>query len=126
MKNVQQEQRVIESVPADHPEVVMTDPARELRLSPTVIHALQHWATVQPANNAYTFLNGDDHVKRLSYGELHRVVFGLAAHLRREYPKGERIVLVMGPGLAYIVGFLACAAAGVIPAPLYPPASEKD
>ncbi len=126
MKNVQLEQRVIESVPADHPEVVMTDPARELRLSPTVIHALQHWATVQPVNTAYTFVNGDDHVKRLSYGELHRVVFGLAAHLRREYPKGERIVLVMGPGLAYVVGFLACAAAGVIPAPLYPPASEKD
>src|SRR5262249_15976505 len=88
--------------------------------------ALQHWATVQPANNAYTFLNGDDHVERLSYGELHRVVFGLAAHLRRAHPKGERIVLVMGPGLAYLVGFLACAAAGVIPAPLYPPASKTD
>jgi acyl-CoA synthetase (AMP-forming)/AMP-acid ligase II/alkylation response protein AidB-like acyl-CoA dehydrogenase/acyl carrier protein len=126
MKNVQQEQRVIESVPAGHREVVMTDHASELRLSPTIIQALHHWATLQPANNAFTFLSGDDHVERLSYGELHRAVFGLAAHLRRTYPKGERIVLVMGPGLSYVVGFLACAAAGLIPAPLYPPASEKD
>jgi acyl-CoA synthetase (AMP-forming)/AMP-acid ligase II/alkylation response protein AidB-like acyl-CoA dehydrogenase/acyl carrier protein len=126
MNSVQQEQRVIENVPADHREVVMTDHASELRLSPTVIHALQHWATVQPASNAYTFLSGDDHVERLSYGELHGAVFGLAAYLRRTYARGERIILVMGPGLHYVVGFLACAAAGVVAAPLYPPASEKD
>ena len=126
MKNVQQEQRVIENGSADHREVVMTDRASELRLSPTIIHALQHWATVQPASNAYTFLRGNDHVERLSYGELHGAVGSLAAHLRRAYPRGERIILVMGPGLHYVVGFLACAAAGIVPAPLYPPASEKD
>jgi acyl-CoA synthetase (AMP-forming)/AMP-acid ligase II/alkylation response protein AidB-like acyl-CoA dehydrogenase/acyl carrier protein len=116
MNNVQQKQRVIESVTAD-----------DLQLSPTVIHALRHWACVQPAKNAYTFLSGSDWPEQpISYGELAARVSGLAAVLRRDGLRGERILLVMRSGLEYIISFLACAAAGVIAVPLYPPASDKD
>ncbi|WP_158501823.1 AMP-binding protein [Vitiosangium sp. GDMCC 1.1324] len=105
----------------------MTDRADDLRFSPTIVHTLRHWALVQPAKNAYTFLSGNERPEQpISYGELARAVFGLAAHFRREGMRGERVLLVMRSGLEYIVGFLACAAAGAIAAPLYPPASDKD
>ena len=119
MNHVQQEQRVIESVIAAR--------AGELQLSPTVFHALRHWARVQPAKNAYTFLGGSDRPERpISYGELAARVTGLAAVLRRDGLRGARILLVMGSGLEYIISFLACGAAGAIAVPLYPPASDKD
>jgi acyl-CoA synthetase (AMP-forming)/AMP-acid ligase II/alkylation response protein AidB-like acyl-CoA dehydrogenase/acyl carrier protein len=126
---VQPEQRSTTGTQADHREVVMTERADELQLSSTVIHALRHWAAVHPAKAAYTFLRGDERdpqVERTSYGELHRTVAGIAAQLRRDGLQGERIILVMEPGLAYLIGFLACAAAGAVAAPLYPPAGEKD
>jgi len=107
----------------------MTEHADELRLPSTVVHALRHWAAVQPAKDAYSFLRGDGReprVERISYGELQRAVLGIAAQLRRDDLQGERIVLVMEPGLEYLVGFLACAAAGAVAAPLYPPVNEKD
>ncbi len=121
-----QQQRVLEG-PAASLELVMTDSADDLRVSPTIVHALRHWARVQPEKNAYTFLSGRDRPEQpISYGELARAVFGLAAHFRREGMRGERIPLVMRSGLEYIVGFLACAAAGAVAAPLYPPTSDKD
>ena len=119
MNHVQQEQRVIESVIAAR--------ADDLQLSPTVIHALRHWARVQPTKNAYTFLSGGDRPEQpISYGELAARVAGLAAVLRRDGLRGARILLVMGSGLEYIISFLACSAAGAIAVPLYPPASDKD
>ncbi|WP_163778359.1 AMP-binding protein [Myxococcus vastator] len=105
----------------------MTDSADALRFSPTLVHALRHWAQVQPQKNAFTYLSGRDQPEQpITYGELARTVFGVAAHLEREGFRGERVLIVMRSGLEYIVGFLACAAAGAIAAPLYPPASDKD
>lgn len=116
MNNVQPKQRVIEGVTAD-----------DLQFSPTVIHALRQWARVQPAKNAYTFLSGSDRPEEpISYGELAARVSSLAAVLRRDGLRGERVLLVMGSGLEYIISFLACAAAGAIAVSLYPPASDKD
>lgn len=116
----------ITSAQADHREVVLTERADQLRLPSTVIHALRHWAAVHPAKHAYTFLHADERVDRISYGELARAALGVAAQLQRDGLRGERIVLVMGPGLDYLVGFLACAAAGAVAVPLYPPAGEHD
>ncbi|MDC0708894.1 AMP-binding protein [Stigmatella sp. ncwal1] len=127
MTHVQPEQRVIENPTGVDREKVMADHANALRFSPTLVHTLRHWAQVQPGKNAYTFLSGRELPEQLiSYEELARTVFGLAAHLRREGLHGERVLLVMRSGLEYIVGFLACTAAGAIAVPLYPPASDKD
>ncbi|TSC31741.1 AMP-binding protein [Corallococcus sp. Z5C101001] len=127
MTHVQPEQRVIENPTGAGRELVMTDRADALHLSPTLVHTLRHWARVQPGKNAYTFLSGRESPEQLiSYHELARTVFGLAAHFRREGLRGERVLLVMRSGLEYIVGFLACTAAGAIAVPLYPPASDKD
>src|SRR5262249_52404408 len=50
--------------------------AGDLQLSPTVTHALWHWARVQPAKNAYTFLSGGDRPEQpISYVDEDGFVF---------------------------------------------------
>src|SRR6185295_254918 len=57
----------------------------------------------------------------LTAADLDRRSRGLASTLQEQFPRGARVVLLLPPGLDYVVAYWACLYAGVIPVPAYPP-----
>ena len=89
-----------------------------LDTSRTILDCLEHYATLIPAQRAYTFLvNGEDQERVLSYRELHRRarIFGLAL---RQCGLSKKAVLLLFPsGLDFIVAFFGCQYAGAVAVP---------
>ncbi|MBX2866033.1 MAG: fatty acyl-AMP ligase [Leptolyngbyaceae cyanobacterium MAG.088] len=110
---------------------VSTEPLRDNFLSPTVaaetqfltlVDVLCHRAKVQPEKLAYVFLKGGEvEEESLTYAQLHRRVCSVAAFLQSQLVVGERVLLAYQPGLDFVLAFLACLYAGMIPVPAYPP-----
>ncbi len=96
--------------------------------APTVLHAFRRQARQRPAKTAIRFLPegsadaGDEDIA--SYAALEQRVDGIAAFLHAAGAAGERVLLLMPPGIDYIAGFLACVAAGALAVPAYPPGSS--
>ncbi|MFM9611969.1 AMP-binding protein [Streptomyces sp. V2] len=86
----------------------------------TLPAALSHWAAVRPDDTAYVFASpqGDTEV---SYRELERSALSVAAFLRTTARPGDRVLLLLPPGLDYLTAFLGCLYAGTVAVPLYPP-----
>jgi len=83
---------------------------------------LDHRAGAQPELEIYRFVQDGDHViARLTCRELAARVHRLAGVLAGAGLVGERALLLYPPGIDFIVAFLACAYAGVIAVPVYPP-----
>lgn len=90
------------------------------RDSSTILTQLSMHATLKPQAPLFSFLR-DDHLTTFGFGQVQRRVAGAAAAIARVCVPGDRAVLLFPHGVEFIVGFLACLQAGVIPAPLYPP-----
>jgi acyl-CoA synthetase (AMP-forming)/AMP-acid ligase II len=76
----------------------------------------------KPDFTAFKFLvDGGDHEKKLTYGDLDRFARILAIQLRTLSASGERALLLYPPGLDYITAFIGCLYAGIIAVPAYPP-----
>ena len=68
---------------------------------------------------AFRFFDGRGELAaELTYRGLWRKAAGVAAALREHAKPGDRALLVYPPGLDFLVGFLGCALARVVPAPL--------
>jgi amino acid adenylation domain-containing protein len=79
-----------------------------------------------PGRVAYTFLEeGEREGRSLTWGELDRLVSGVAADLEAEGLAGERALLLFPPGLDFVVAFLGCLRAGTVAVPAYPPTSRR-
>jgi acyl-CoA synthetase (AMP-forming)/AMP-acid ligase II len=92
----------------------------------TFVDVLHHRALVQPAQLAYTFLRaGEVEEVSLTYGQLHRRVSSIAAFLQSQLAVGERVLLAYDPGLDFVLAFLACLYAGIVPVPAYPPRKNQ-
>ena len=93
----------------------------------SIFHRLDHWANRNPGKLLYSFLDlRGRQTEWYSYETfLHRTQV-IAGHLRAEYRfgAGERLLLAYPPGLEMICAFFACARAGLIPVPVYPPSSH--
>ncbi|BAL90185.1 putative NRPS [Actinoplanes missouriensis 431] len=57
---------------------------------------------------------------RLSFAELHDRAASIAALLAGRVAPGDRVLVLLPPGLDYVASFLGCLYAGVIAVPLYP------
>ena len=89
-----------------------------------VLEALEKWARCQPTKLYATWLEGDGKASSTyTYKELHQSVEILASHLssRLEIKAGQTVLLVYPPCLDFIIAFLACLRAGIIPVPVFPP-----
>lgn len=79
-------------------------------------------AREQPNDPAYIFLSdGEQLEQRLSYAEFDRRVRRLASALGARGLRGQRVLLVMNPGLDYNTAIFACMYAGAVAVPIYPP-----
>ncbi len=87
---------------------------------------LAYWAERSPDKTLYRFLrNGQNAEYAITYGQLLQRTWAIAAVLREQCERGERVILMYEPGLAFIEAFFACMAAGVIPVPVYPLSRKK-
>jgi acyl-CoA synthetase (AMP-forming)/AMP-acid ligase II len=88
--------------------------------------ALQRHARAIPDQLAYRFLlDGRDNEILITFAELDRAARAAAVTLQRHCSAGDRVLILLKPGLDYIVGFLGCLYAGLIAVPAYPPGASK-
>lgn len=97
----------------------MSLPAYKTFVEPLRIHA-----EAIPDDHAFAFLKGEDE-ERLSFAELHEQALGLAHQLRDSVEVGDRALLLLAPGLDYVVGVYGCLYAGVIAVPAPPPQARR-
>jgi acyl-CoA synthetase (AMP-forming)/AMP-acid ligase II len=76
-------------------------------------------------DEAFTFIEDNGDVSRISFHELHQKALSVAQYLTREFKSGTKVVLLFPPGLEYVQAFLGCLYAGIVAVPLYPPQSKK-
>lgn len=74
----------------------------------------------QPDSLAYTFVENDSEIS-WSYRQLDVRAREIGAIVRRHCRPGDRVVIVLPPGLDYVASFFGCLYAGVIAVPVYPP-----
>ncbi|MBT6176894.1 MAG: FAD-dependent oxidoreductase, partial [Deltaproteobacteria bacterium] len=87
-----------------------------------LLEILVHRAKTTPDKRAFVFLeDGELKESALTYAELDRRSRSIAAELQARGLQGERALLLYPPGLDFVTAFYACAYAGVIAVPAYPP-----
>ena len=81
----------------------------------SMVDLLARRAAEQPNDRAYVFLSEKESEEaELTFAALHRRAVAVAAHLARRLAKGDRALLMLPPGLDFIVAFFGCLIAGVI------------
>ncbi len=91
----------------------------------TWIDVLQQHSSNKPTSLAYTFIEGQQERESLTFSRLDHRARAVAAKLQSVAAVGDRALLLYPPGLEYIVAFMGCIYAGVIPVPAYPPHSSQ-
>src|SRR5262249_35211347 len=88
----------------------------------SLVDLLRYRASTQPDDRAFVFLSdrGVEEVQ-ITFAELSRAAHALAASLLRRARTGDRAILLFPQGLDFIIAFLGCMVAGVIPVPLMIP-----
>lgn len=83
-------------------------------------------AIARPDHPAFIFDDGTGPVDRLTYGQLAQRVRGVAAGLLPLGLEGKPVALLFGPGLDFVVAFLATLAVGAIAVPLAPVGRRRE
>jgi phthiocerol/phenolphthiocerol synthesis type-I polyketide synthase C len=91
----------------------------------SLLEVVRHHAGMRPEHCALVFLpDGEREGGRLSYAELDRRARVFGAQVQRMNLQGTSLLLMLPPGMGYIVAFLGCLYAGAIPVPGYPPTNS--
>ena len=94
----------------------------------SLLDCLESHAATQSDTIAFEYLQikKSDNT-RISFGQLWQAVNNFSSYFQRLNQKGERALLLLNPGQEYIISFIGCIAAGLIPVPLIlPPTSKID
>ncbi|MCE7797104.1 fatty acyl-AMP ligase [Sphingobium sufflavum] len=92
----------------------------------TILDVLRAHAAERPGHPALIFDDGNGPTARLSYGELAEAVRGLAGTLAAQGLGNRPVGLLFGPGIDFIVTFLACLTIGSIAVPLAPVGRRRE
>lgn len=92
----------------------------------SIVDILQRHANTHPNHIAIKFLTQKGY-DILTYSELDQQAKCMAQVLRYQYTAtiSKRAIILLPPGINYIVAFLGCLYAGVIPVPVYPPRKNQ-
>src|SRR5689334_9624732 len=83
---------------------------------------LLRWEREQPSTVAYRCLGrGEDDALSLTWFELAGRARALGAEIERMSTRHDRVLLLLEPGLDFVVALLACLLAGVVAVPVPPP-----
>ena len=100
---------------------LLQDDARDAGVA-TLVELLDYRAARHPHDIVFRFLSGDgveDGV--LTFEALRDRAQSIAAALGEYASPGDRVVLLVPPGLEYVASFFGCLYAGVVAVPAYPP-----
>ncbi|HSL81366.1 MAG TPA: AMP-binding protein, partial [Thermoanaerobaculia bacterium] len=90
--------------------------------SPTFWQVVCERAADRATKRAFTVLaSGEAEAETLSYGELDLRARAVAVELHGLAEPGERVLLLLPPGLGFVTAFLGCLYAGLVAVPAYPP-----
>ncbi len=78
---------------------------------------LAYRAALHPDRPAVTFLSDSGETLSVTYGELYRRAAAVACRLHAHAAPGSRVAMLFPPGVEFVVGFFACAQAGLVPTP---------
>src|SRR5436305_10034692 len=82
-------------------------------------------ALAAPAKRAFTFLgDGGEQTATLTYAELDGRARTIGALLQL-VADGERVLLLLPPGLDLVAAFFGCLYAGAVAVPVFPPRSSR-
>ncbi|HEX7978479.1 MAG TPA: aminotransferase class I/II-fold pyridoxal phosphate-dependent enzyme [Gemmatimonadaceae bacterium] len=100
---------------------LLQDDARDAGVA-TLVELLDYRAARHPHDVVFRFLSGDGAEDgALTYEELRTRARSIAAALGEYAAPGDRVVLLVPPGLEYVASFFGCLYAGVVAVPAYPP-----
>ncbi|MDB4881436.1 MAG: 8-amino-7-oxononanoate synthase, partial [Gemmatimonadetes bacterium] len=88
----------------------------------TLVELLEYRAARQPGEVVFRFINGDGSEEgTLTFGELRARARAIAAGLAEHVTPGDRVVMLVPPGLEYVASFFGCLYMGAVAVPAYPP-----
>ena len=88
----------------------------------TLVELLDYRAKSQPAHTVFRFLNGDGREDGgLTFTLLQQHARAIAARLAEHVVPGDRVLLLVPPGLDYVAAFFGCLYARAVAVPAYPP-----
>jgi acyl-CoA synthetase (AMP-forming)/AMP-acid ligase II len=88
----------------------------------SLVLRLRRRAADRPRDLAATFLtDGECKTSLLTYADLYGAASCVASCLIARYRPGDRVVIALEPGVAYIQALVGCFLAGIIAVPVYPP-----
>jgi 8-amino-7-oxononanoate synthase len=88
----------------------------------TLVDVLEYRARQQPPQVVFRFLQSDGREKAtITFLELQQRARAVATRLGDLVVPGDRVMLLVPPGLDYIAAFFGCLYAGAIAVPAYPP-----
>lgn len=86
-----------------------------------------HYVRVTPDKTAVTMVRVAGHERNaetLTYVQLHRAATGVAQRLLEGHRAGDRVLLLYPTGLEFVVAFVGCLYAGIVPVPAPAPANQ--
>ena len=100
---------------------LLQDDARDAGVA-TLVELLDYRASRHPDDVIFRFLSGDGaEDAALTFQGLRARARSIAAALAEHAAPGDRVVMLVPPGLEYVASFFGCLYAGVIAVPAYPP-----
>ncbi|HEY2945355.1 MAG TPA: GNAT family N-acetyltransferase [Vicinamibacteria bacterium] len=104
---------------------IASEPRGEARFDPSspssFVDVVRARAAFDGSRTAFTLVEADGGEQPLTYAELDRRARALAVMLAGRGLAGERALIVVPPGLEYVVALIGCFYAGVVAVPAYPP-----
>jgi 8-amino-7-oxononanoate synthase len=102
-------------------EELLRDDARTAGIA-TLVELLDHRVARQGDDVVFRFVSGDGTEEdSFTYRALRARAQAIAAGLRAHADPGDRVVLLVPPGLDYVASFFGCLYAGTVAVPAYPP-----
>ncbi len=93
----------------------------------TLVDRVRSLALTEGDAERFFFLDGAQRVREaFSYAKLDAVASSLAAGLVAQGMRGQRVVLLMTPGCAFLFAFIGCLYAGAVPVPVAVPGAERS
>jgi acyl transferase domain-containing protein/acyl-CoA synthetase (AMP-forming)/AMP-acid ligase II/acyl carrier protein len=90
--------------------------------------AMLRWRAFEQPDRVAIAFHGEQggHESTLTYGQLDNRARAVAAWMQQAGLSGERVILLLPPGLDFIVAFAGCMYAGAVAVPAYPPRAGRS
>src|SRR5688572_23933598 len=119
--NAARRRRPLQGIIGVSTEELLRDDARTAGIA-TLVELLDHRVARQGDDVVFRFVSGDGTEEdSFTYRALRARAQAIAAGLRAHADPGDRVVLLVPPGLDYVASFFGCLYAGTVAVPAYPP-----